>query len=72
MSQSHLLCFLILVYAQYLVRIIGFFQGRVIDKPEQDMLETEYATGGEVEHEVCTSLHQDPLISLTTVLYRSS
>ncbi|KIL63071.1 hypothetical protein M378DRAFT_80316 [Amanita muscaria Koide BX008] len=31
----------------YLVRIIGLFQGRVIDKP---MLETEYATGDEVEH----------------------
>ncbi|KAF8221790.1 hypothetical protein L208DRAFT_1414470, partial [Tricholoma matsutake] len=40
----------------YLVRIIGLFQGRVIDKPEQDMLETEYASGGEVS------------MSLTTVL----
>ncbi|KIM77307.1 hypothetical protein PILCRDRAFT_622488, partial [Piloderma croceum F 1598] len=36
----------------YLVRIIGFFQGRIIDKPERDMFETEYATEGEVEHEI--------------------
>jgi hypothetical protein len=63
-----LLCAAILMYAQYLVRIIGLFQGRIIDKPEQDMLETEYATGGEVEHEVRTSLHLDLLISLNTVL----
>ena len=62
------LCIAILVYAQYLVRIIGLFQGRIIDKPEQDMLETEYATGGEVQHEVCTSLHLDLLTSFTTVL----
>ena len=53
---------------QYLVHIIGLFQGRIIDKPEQDMLETEYATGGEVEHEVGTSLHLDLLTSLSTVL----
>ncbi|KAF8816310.1 hypothetical protein BYT27DRAFT_7277196 [Phlegmacium glaucopus] len=34
----------------YLVHIMGIFQGRVIDKP---MLETEYATGGQVEwHEI--------------------
>ncbi|KAM6499857.1 hypothetical protein JOM56_005365 [Amanita muscaria] len=33
----------------YLVRIIGLFQGRIIDKP---MLETEYATGGEVEYQI--------------------
>ena len=63
---------LFLGYAQYLVRIIGLFQGRVIDKPEQDMLETEYARGGEVEHEVCISLPRDLLISLTTALPRSS
>ncbi|KAF5384070.1 hypothetical protein D9615_003421 [Tricholomella constricta] len=36
----------------YLVRIIGLFQGRVIDKPEQDTLETEYACGGNVDHEI--------------------
>ncbi|EDR13668.1 uncharacterized protein LACBIDRAFT_308899 [Laccaria bicolor S238N-H82] len=36
----------------YLVRIIGLFQGRLIDLPEQAMLETEYASGGEVEHEI--------------------
>lgn len=59
-------------HAQYLVRIIGLFQGRVIDRPEQAMLETEYATGGGVEHEVRTSAHLDLLISLNTVLRRSS
>ena len=53
---------------QYLVRIIGLFQGRIIDKLEQDMLETEYATGGEVKHEVCMSLHLDLLSNLSTVL----
>jgi hypothetical protein len=53
----------ILMYTQYLVRIIGLFQGRIIDKPEEGMLETEYATGGEVEHEVRTSLHPDLLTS---------
>ena len=57
--------------AQYLVRIIGLFQGRVIDKPEQAMLETEYASGGEVEHEVCISLVCQ-IVNLTSVLPRSS
>jgi len=51
--------FLILGYAQYLVHTIGLFQGRVIDKPEQEILETEYASSGEVEHEVCISRHWD-------------
>jgi hypothetical protein len=32
------------------------------------MLETEYATGGEVEHEVRTSLHLDLLSNLSIVL----
>lgn len=72
--QSRLLCgkFPILRYAQYPVHIIGLFQGRVIDKAEQDILETEYTSEGEVEHEVHISLHRDLLISLTTVLPRSS
>jgi len=51
-QKKCLLSFSILGYAQYLVRIIGLFQGRVIDKPEHDTLETEYASGGDVEHEV--------------------
>ena len=38
--------------SQYLVYIIGLFQGRIIDKPEEHMIETEYSTGGEVRHEV--------------------
>jgi hypothetical protein len=70
LSESFIMLF-DLIYAQYLVRIIGLFQGRVIDKPE-DMLETEYATGGEVEHQVRTSLYLDLLISLNTALRRSS
>lgn len=70
LSKSFIMLF-DLIYAQYLVRIIGLFQGRVIDKPE-DMLETEYATGGEVEHQVRTSLYLDLLISLNTALRRSS
>ena len=57
---------------QYLVHIIGLFQGQVINRPEQDMLETEYAGGGEVEHKVCTTLHWDSLISLIIILCRSS
>jgi hypothetical protein len=36
------------------------------------MLVTEYLTGGKVEHKVCTSLHLDLLIILSSVLYRSS
>lgn len=62
-QQKCLLSFSILGYAQYLVRIIGLFQGRVIDKPEQAMLETEFASSGEVEHEVRISLHWDLSIS---------
>jgi len=62
-QQNCLLYFSISGYAQYLVHIIGLFQGRVIDKPEQDMLETEYASGGEVEHKVRISLHWDLSIS---------
>jgi len=58
--QSHLLCFSDFKICQYLVHIMGLFQGRVIDKPG-----TEYASGGEVEHKVCLSLHQDVLIRLS-------
>ncbi|EDR03293.1 uncharacterized protein LACBIDRAFT_307360 [Laccaria bicolor S238N-H82] len=36
----------------YLVQIIGLFQGQVIDKPEQDILETEYTSGGKVENKI--------------------
>ncbi|KIM72234.1 hypothetical protein PILCRDRAFT_804089 [Piloderma croceum F 1598] len=36
----------------YIVRIIGLFQGRIIDKPEHAMLETEYSIGDEVEHKI--------------------
>jgi hypothetical protein len=39
---------------QYIVPIVALFQGRIIDKPEQPMMETRYSTGGEVEHEVST------------------
>ena len=39
---------------QYIVPIVALFQGRIIDKPEQSMMETRYSTGGEVEHEVST------------------
>ena len=39
---------------QYIVPIVALFQGRVIDKPEQAMIETKYSTGGDVEHEVST------------------
>lgn len=51
MSAKSFIVLLIIVYAQYLVRIIGLFQGRVIDKL---VSETEYAAGGEVKHKVCT------------------
>ncbi|KIM89513.1 hypothetical protein PILCRDRAFT_769359 [Piloderma croceum F 1598] len=36
----------------YIVSIVALFQGRVIDKPDQSMAETEYSTGGEVEHKI--------------------
>jgi hypothetical protein len=39
---------------QYIVPIVALFQGRVIDTPEQAMMETQYSTGGGVEHEVST------------------
>ena len=39
---------------QYIVPVVALFQGRVIDKPEQAMIETKYSTGGEVEHKVST------------------
>ena len=73
--QSHLFYFSwSLRYPQYLVRIIGLFQGRVIDKLEQDILESD-ANG--VEHEVRLSLHWDLLnqaasLTTVTVLPRSS
>ena len=57
-SSKHIISFgLSTTFHQYLVRIIGLFQGRVIDNPEQATLETGFATGGEVEHEVYISLH---------------
>jgi len=37
---------------QYLVPIVALFQGRVIDTPEQAMIETEYSTGGDVGHKI--------------------
>jgi len=37
---------------QYIVPILGLFQGRVIDEPEQAMEGTQYSTGGDVEHEI--------------------
>jgi hypothetical protein len=40
---------------QYIVPVVALFQGRIIDKPEQEMVETEYSSGGEVEHEVSFS-----------------
>ena len=40
---------------QYIVPIVALFQGRVIDQPEQAMVETKYSTGGDVEHEVSNS-----------------
>ncbi|KAM6496571.1 hypothetical protein JOM56_007044 [Amanita muscaria] len=36
----------------YIVPIVALFQGRVIDKPEEKMMRTEYSTGGAVEHEI--------------------
>ncbi|KAF8239885.1 hypothetical protein L208DRAFT_1560090, partial [Tricholoma matsutake] len=36
----------------YIVPIVALFQGPVIDKQEQAMIETKYSTGGNVEHEI--------------------
>lgn len=41
-QPKHLSSFSILRYSQYLVPIIGLFQGRVVDKPEQAMLDVEH------------------------------
>jgi hypothetical protein len=55
---------------QYIVPIVALFQGRVIDEPEQAMAETQYSTGGDVEHEVrmcffiCESSITDILVDL--------
>jgi hypothetical protein len=37
---------------QHIVPIVALFQGRIIGKPAQSMMETQYSTGG--EHEVST------------------
>jgi hypothetical protein len=42
---------------QYIIPILALFQGRVIDMPEQEMPDTVYSTGGEVEHEVSLCLN---------------
>ncbi|KAF8348673.1 hypothetical protein F5887DRAFT_1249664 [Amanita rubescens] len=39
---------------QYIAPILALFQGRLIDKPEGPTINTEYSSGGEVEHEVGT------------------
>jgi len=36
---------------EYIVLIVALFQGQVTDEPEQ-MVETKYLPGGDVEHEV--------------------
>ena len=41
---------------QYVIPIVALFQGRIIDRPELSMEETEYSTGGKVRHEVRSSL----------------
>ena len=56
---------------QYIVPIVALFHGRVINKPEERMVETKYSTGGEVEHEVshgtwfeCANCVTDILVDL--------
>jgi len=39
---------------QYIVPIPALFQGRIIDKSEQSMMEIRYSARGEVEHQVST------------------
>ncbi|KAI0248593.1 hypothetical protein BJV78DRAFT_1276522 [Lactifluus subvellereus] len=39
------------LFDTYIIPIVGLFQGRVIDMPEQPM-STAYSSGGEVEHEL--------------------
>jgi len=36
----------------YLIPIVAFFQGRIIDRPKHPMMSTAYYSGGEVEHEL--------------------
>jgi hypothetical protein len=42
---------------QYIVPIIALFQGRVADEPKEAMVETQYSTGSDIEHEVSMSFH---------------
>ena len=42
---------------QYIVLILALFQGHVVDKPEQTMMETKYSTRGQVEHKVSPSYY---------------
>ena len=50
----------VLVY-QYILPLIALFHGRVVDKPEDPMPDTEETSGGEVEHEVCLYMHSSAL-----------
>jgi hypothetical protein len=44
---------------QYLLPLLALFRGRIIDKPEDNIVESDVSTGGEVEHKVIVSLDQD-------------
>jgi hypothetical protein len=44
-------------FTKYLIPIVGLFQGRIIDGPENFMTSTAYFSGGEVEHEVSVLLN---------------
>lgn len=45
-----------LMLCKYYIPIIGLFQGRIIDRPEQAMISTVHSSGGEAEHEVSVLL----------------
>jgi hypothetical protein len=47
----------VLINGICIVPIVALFQGRVIDELEQAMVETQYLTGGDVEHEVSMIFH---------------
>jgi hypothetical protein len=49
---------------QYLVPIVALFQGRITDQPEELIVETEYSSGGKVEHEVSSQSHNSLTLSL--------
>ena len=55
--MANFLDFLVLTFYQYLIPIVGLFQGRIVDMPDHPMAPTAYSSGGAVEHKVSVFLN---------------